>query len=72
MAVKESQKVKATCWMYTVGKGPIRVKDAKKAVAERVSQQKPKKAVETEFVINFEDDEGDIDEDDDDVLHLEL
>src|ERR1700726_1403173 len=32
MAVKESQAVKATCRMYTVGKGPIKVKDAKAGI----------------------------------------
>jgi hypothetical protein len=45
MAVKESQKAKATCRMYTVGKGPITVKDAQKSVAEKVAQRKPKKQI---------------------------
>ena len=68
MAVKESQAVKATCRMYTVGKGPIKVKDAKAGIAEKVARRKPKKQVNTEFTIEVDDEvEGD-----DESLHPEL
>jgi hypothetical protein len=62
LAVKEAQSAKATCWKYTVGKGPIKVKDAKVKIAEKVVQRKPKKQVDTEFTIKVDDDERDDDE----------
>ena len=74
MAVKESQKAKATCRMYTVSKGPISVKDAQKSVAEKVARRKPKKQiqVDTQFVIPIDDNDeigGGVDDED---IDLEL
>jgi hypothetical protein len=73
MAVKELQSAKATCRMYTVGKGPISVKDAQKSVAEKVAQRKPKKQVQvdTQFIILVDDDDeiGGVDDED---IDLEL
>ena len=43
--------MKATNRMYTTGKGPIKVKDAKLEVAKKIAQQRPKKQVEHEFII---------------------
>ena len=59
MAVKESQKAKATCRMYIVGKGPITIKDAQQLVAEKVARRKPKKQiqVDTQFIILIDDDD---------------
>jgi hypothetical protein len=62
MAVKESQAMKATCRMYTVGKGPIKVKDAKAGIAEKVVRRKPKKQVDTELTIEVDDEDGADDE----------
>jgi hypothetical protein len=47
MSVKESQAAKATNRMYTVGKGPIKVKDAKVGIAQKVARRKPKRQVDT-------------------------
>ena len=68
IAVKESQKAKATYRMYTVSKGPITVKDAQKSVADKVAQKKPKKPiqVDTQFIIPLDDDDeiGGVDNED--------
>jgi hypothetical protein len=69
--VKEAQKAKATCRMYTVGKGPIKVKDAKKAIGEKNSRKRPKKPVQ-EFIVKVDEDVDVEGEDDDDFLHPEL
>ena len=61
--------MKTTNRMYTVGKGPIKVKDAKAGIAEKVSRRKSKKQVDTELRIDVEDNEVD---DDDRLIHLEL
>jgi len=74
-AVKEAQSARATCRMYTVGKGPISMGDGRKSVADKVAQRKPKKQVQvetqTQFIMSVCDDE-DMDEDIDDVIDLEL
>ena len=74
MAVKESQKVKATCRMYTVSKGPTTIKDAQKLVTEKVARRKPNKQiqVDTQFIVFIDDDDeigGKVDDED---IDLEL
>jgi hypothetical protein len=73
LAAKESQATKATCRMYTVGKGPIKVRDAKAGIAEKVARRKPKKPVNTEFTIEVDDEveDGNV-EDSDALIHPEL
>jgi hypothetical protein len=71
MSVQEAASMKATNRIYTTGKGLIKVKDAKVEVARKIAQQRPKKQVEHEFIINVEegDEEGDAN---DANIHLEL
>jgi hypothetical protein len=47
--------------MYTVGKGPITVKDVQKSVAEKIAQRRPKKQVQvdTQFTLTVDDDDDD-------------
>ena len=54
--------------MYTVGKGPIKVKDVKASIAEKVARRKPKKQVDTQLTIKVDDE----DEVDDELIDLEL
>ena len=68
-AVKDAQAANATCRMYTVGKGPIKVKDAKTVIAEKVARRKPKKLVDTKLTIDIDDED---EEDSDALIHLEL
>jgi hypothetical protein len=68
MAVKESQAMKATCRMYTIGKGPIKVKDAKAGIVEKVARRKPKRQVDTQLTIEVDDE----DEVNDELIDLEL
>ena len=68
LAVKELQAMKASCRMYTVGKGPIKVKDAKAGIAEKVARRRPKKQVDTELTIEVDDEF----EDSDELIDLEL
>jgi hypothetical protein len=71
MSVQEAASIKATNRMYTTGKGPIKVKDAKVEVAKKIAQRRPKKQVEHEFIINVK--EGDEEGDNDDAnIYLEL
>jgi hypothetical protein len=81
LSVKEQQKSKATCRMYTVGKVPIKAKDAKVAIAEKNARKRPKKQLETKFVVPVDSDNdevmdgdmGDVDMGDgDDLIHPEL
>jgi len=73
-AVKESQSAKATCRMYTVGKGPISVRDAQKSVVEKVARRKSKKQVQvdTQFIIPVGDEDDEIGGVDDEDIDLEL
>ena len=44
----------ATCRMYKVGKGPIKVKDTKRDIEEKNLQKRPKKPVRILWkVVNF-------------------
>jgi len=76
-AVKEAQSARATCRMYTIGKGPISIRDREKSVADKVAQRKPKKQVQvetqtqTQFIMSVCDNK-DMDKDIDDVIDLEL
>jgi hypothetical protein len=74
-AVKEVQFVRATCQMYTIGKGLISIKDGRKSVADKVAQRKPKKQVrvetQTQFIMSVCDDEN-MDEVIDNVIDPEL
>jgi len=80
LSVKEQQKSKAACRMYTVSKGPIKAKDVKIVIAEKNARKRPKKQLETKFIVlvDSDDDEviedGDIGDigDGDEVIHLEL
>jgi hypothetical protein len=56
--------------MYIVGKGPIKVKDARDGIAKKNAQRKPKKLVETELIIDVEDE--DAEGESDDFLHPEI
>jgi hypothetical protein len=82
LSVKEQQKSKATCRMYTVGKGPIKAKDAKVAIAEKNAHKRPKKQLETKFMVPVDSDDDEVIEDGDmgdvdmgdgnELIHLEL
>lgn len=68
--------------MYTVSKGLIKAKDAKIAIAEKNIRNRPKKQLETKFIVLVDSDndrvmeDGDTGDmnmgDGDELIHLEL
>jgi hypothetical protein len=42
LAVKELQVAKATCRMYTIGKGLITIQASQRSVIKKVARRKPK------------------------------
>jgi len=60
--------------MYTVGKGSIKVKDAKQGIVEKNTRRKPKKQVEvdTKLTITINDEDDEVGEVGDEVINPEL